>query len=106
MNPEQALSGYLAAASPEHSAQAWRASLTQWDMLADVMPINFFLPALLNTAWVIAAIAGVVGRADDCPQTKTHATYQAARWGLFGTFSLSALLQIAIIISGLQGEQA
>ena len=67
------------------------------------MPINFLMPALVNTSLVIAAIAAVVGRKDTCPSSAAHAAYQAMRWGLFGTFAASAVAQAGIVINGLQG---
>ena len=75
----------------------------KWDTTTDVMPINFFIPALLNLALVIAAIAAVVGRKDTCPDTSAHKAYQALRWGLFSFFVLSAAVELGIVIGGLQG---
>lgn len=75
----------------------------KWDTTTDVMPINFFLPALLHVALVIAAIAAVVGRKDTCPDTSAHSAYQALRWGLFGLIVLSAAAELGIVFFGLQG---
>ena len=76
----------------------------RWETTTDVMPIVFFLPALVHWAVIIAAAVAVFSQQDLCPHNAARAAYQTLRLGLFVNFVLIATVEVGIVVFGCQGE--